>query len=227
MIPDIWMQTSRDGALDLLAPTPAMIDLRGEVPDVLARLPRFTGHVEAGPYSVAQHMTVGAEAILAETGSLETARAFALHDAHEFALGDMATPVTQALAARTGAVLGRRLTAPGATPENLQIVGEQAFRGALRSLKADLDCAIFAAAGHSWPLPPDIAARVHTWDMRMLRTERAHLFGAPPHPWHPEVEQAEPIRLKGRLTVWPWPKAADAYRALLLRLFPHLAARAA
>ncbi len=46
-------------AFDLLAPTVDMVDLLGEVSEVLARIPRFGGHTETGPLSVAQHCVIG------------------------------------------------------------------------------------------------------------------------------------------------------------------------
>lgn len=221
--PAYWIQTSRSAALALFAPAPEHIDLLGEVPEVLARLPRFGGHVPSGGWSVAQHLTVGAEAILAETGSLALARAFALHDVHEYVIGDITTPVAQALEERTGAALAALW--PGeATRPDIARLGRRAFRAGLRAQKADLDAAIHAAAGLQWPLDPDTAAAVHMWDIRMLRTERDQLLGPPPYPWADEIETAAPVRLRGRLTPWPWPRAADAYRSLLKSLFPHIAA---
>ena len=55
-------------------------------------------------------------------------------------------------------------------------------------------------------------------DLRMLLTERNHLMRHPPMPWGPEIEAAEPIRIKGRITPWP---AIDAELAWLDRLARH------
>ena len=65
-----WIQTGTGRALDLMAPTAAMIDLETDVAEALAREPRFGGHVRGGPYSVAQHMVLGADAIVAQTGNM-------------------------------------------------------------------------------------------------------------------------------------------------------------
>ncbi len=218
MSPYAWIQTSRGRALDLLRPTPADIDLLGEVPDVLARLPRFGGHVSAGCYSVAQHCTLGADAILhdpveRERGAVQLARAFLLHDAHEFAIGDITSPAAEAMGAHVGRISG------------LGEMGAKVFRGALATLKADLDAAIYTAAGMPWPLPPDLAARVKDWDLRMLLSERRQLMGPAPRHWHPAVEAAEPARIKGRIRIEPWLMASDKWRRMCRELFPHLAAQ--
>lgn len=222
--PDIWMQTLRGRAMDLMEPTADMVDLFGDVAEVLARICRFGGHVPGGIYPVAQHCVLGADAIMDETGNTALARAFLLHDAQETYLGDPITPVAQALQRRTGLALAALM--PGAA-EQARRTGQGLARDALKGLKRDLDRAIFGAAGLEWPLPPEMAAEVLHWDLRMLQVERAHLLSATPHPWAPSVECIAPARLRSRIRLWPWPDAADAYRARLTTLIPHLAARAA
>ncbi|MCL8385526.1 hypothetical protein [Xanthobacter aminoxidans] len=217
---DIWMQTGTGRAFDLLAPTADMVDLEHDVAEALAREPRFGGHVRSGPYSVAQHCVLGVDAIIAETGSIDTARAFLLHDGHESYCKDITTPLAAALDRRVEQVIAERWGMP---PE----FGRGVFDEALRGLKSDINIAIHAAAGHPWPLPPDIAARVHHWDLAMLTAERRDMLCKPPKPWHPSVERVPPPARLGRIKVWPWPKAADEWRARLHTLFPHLAAKAA
>lgn len=225
-----WIQTSRGRAFDLLNPRAEDIDLLGEVADVLARTPRFNGHVPAGPYSVAQHSVLGAEAILRDRtersrGAVELARAFILHDVHEFAVGDIVTPVADALEALCG-VMARHGAQRDCLPE--PFVDQAArnaprhFRQALATLKRQVDIAVHQAAGFPWPLDPEIAVRVREWDLRMLASERRQLLGPTPKPWHPVVEAAKPAPIKGRIKVQPWPEAADSFRKLMLRLFPHL-----
>lgn len=225
---DIWMQTGTGRAFDLMAPTADMVDLEHDVAEALAREPRFGGHVRSGPYSVAQHCVLGADAIIAETGSIETARAFLLHDAKEAYIKDQMTPLKQAFAAHVGGIFANEISAREGTPaETHQRTGELIFRRALAELEFKIDASIHEAAGHPWPLPPDIAARVHHWDLAMLAAERRDLLSKPPKPWHPSVERVPPPRHLGRITVWPWPKAADEWRKRLHQLFPHLAAKAA
>ncbi|MEP9378430.1 hypothetical protein ABLE91_17065 [Aquabacter sp. CN5-332] len=222
--PDIWIQTTTGRALDLMAPTADMVDIVTDLPEALARLPRFIGHVQSGAYSVAQHQCHGSEAIMAETGNQLLAQAFHLHDAHEYAIGDIGTPVAQGLEARVGAKFA---ALPGIGGPTWERVGRKLFRDALAEQKRDLDIAIYERVGLPWPLPPEILAQVRVWDLRMLAAERAHLLAKPPYPWAAEVEAAAPIRMKGRITVWPWPKAADEWRRRLHLLFPHLPARRA
>lgn len=223
---DIWLQTGTGRAFSLLAPTAAMVDLEHDVAEALAREPRFGGHVRAGPYSVAQHCCLGVDCILAETGSIETARAFLLHDAKEAYIKDQMTPLKQALAAHVGLVFATEGRGQAAQ-DHFSRTGELVFHQALAAMEFKVDAAIHDAAGHIWPLPPEISARVKQWDMAMLAAERAQLMVTPPKPWHASVEAATPARLKGRIIVWPWPKAADEWRRRLHQLFPHLAASAA
>ncbi|MEW6121614.1 MAG: hypothetical protein AB1698_03310 [Pseudomonadota bacterium] len=220
--PAIWMQTLRGRAMDLDAPTPEMVDLYGEVAEALARQPRYGGHTPSGVYSVAQHCVLGADTILAETGDATLAAAFLLHDAHEAYITDIMTPVAQAIQARTGRALAARLPLDPKLGGRLAIHGEKAAAEALSSLKRDLDAAIFAAAGQPWPHPPEIAAAVKHWDIRMLNAERRQVMARAPYPWAPEIERVPPARLRGRIRLWPWPEAADAFRAHLTTFFPHL-----
>lgn len=221
--PDIWIQTLTGRALDLMAPTADMIDLTGEIPEVLARVPRFGGHVAGGAYSVAQHCVLGADAILHKTGNLDLARAFLLHDAHEYAMGDIASPVADALCERTGLALARRMPT---VSEQARRNGAVMAREAIRSLKRDLDAAIYAAAGLPWPLPAEMAAAVLEWDLAMLKAERAYLLTAPPYPWHSSIETIAPAPLPHAIRIWSWPMAAGAYRTRLMALLPHLKASA-
>lgn len=202
-----WLQTASGRAFDLLNPDWRDVDF-DEMAGALARLARFTGHVASGPYSVAQHCVIGADAILAETGDAEAAAAFLLHDAHEAYLGDIATPIAQALAQEA---------AIQADEDHAAVIVRRAISG----LKHSVDMAIFRAAGlGDTGMPERHALRTHAYDLRMLKTERQHLLGPAPMRWHESIEQAEPIRLTGKLTVWTWPKAAEAFRDRLERWCP-------
>ncbi|MBS7698746.1 MULTISPECIES: hypothetical protein [unclassified Chelatococcus] len=203
-----WLQTGSGIAFDLLNPTPDMVDLRRDVPDALGRIARFTGHTPTGPYSVAQHSCIGADAVLAETGRRDIAAAFLLHDAHEAYLGDISSPMAEALAEAARIVTAGHF-------------GGSAVLMAIKRLKLRADAAIYAAAGVPWPLAPEVVAAVHLMDIRMLATERRQLLTTPPRPWNPIVEQAEPVRLnRGAIVVWPWARAADEWRDRLNRLCP-------
>lgn len=211
-----WTLTGSGRAVDLLAPAADDIDLETDVAEALARLPRFTGHVRSGAYSVAQHCVLGAD-LLARDADPDLAAAFLLHDAHEAYLGDIATPVQRALAraaARAGASAGLKID-----------VGDYVLMG-LADIKARLDRAIHAAAGLRWPLTPAQAARVRAMDGAMLTHEARRLLPNPPREGgFPPI--ALPLRLGEKLTPWPWPRAADEFRGRLARYCPRRARRAA
>ena len=212
-----WLQTASGRMFDLVEPMPGMVDFEVDIPEALARIPRFTGHVRGGAYSVAQHSVIGANALQQETGRRDLAAAFLLHDAHEAYIGDIATPIGLALADLAGAIAA----APLAIKTNTIV------RRALHLMKAQLDRAIHDAAGIEWPLPDDVARAVKEMDLRMLATERRQLLGPSPARWVEAVEAAHPIRMTGKLRIWPWPEAADAFRTALRSLIPSIPNRAA
>lgn len=208
-----WVQTGSGIAFDLLEPTPEMVNFEVDIAESLARIARFNGHIRSGAYSVAQHSVMGADALFRETGDTHLAGAFLLHDAHEAYIGDIATPVKAALIKKAGA---------GWDDAGMPASGSSArleMRAAFQTLVGAIDRSIFAAAGLDFPQG---AAReaIHMMDLRMLSTERAHLMLAPPHPWHPDVEAARPLRLPHKFTVWTWPKAADEFKARCKRWLP-------
>ena len=192
-----WMQAIGSRRVDLVHPTPDMIDFE-VMARVLARIPRFTGHTEGGVLSTAQHSVEGARAIRRDTGSDYYAGVFLLHDGHEEIIGDIATPVANAVAFY--AVL-----------ESRDIHAEDLVRRAFKALKNQLDSAIYPAGGFTWPLPDDAHRIVREYDLRMLRTERDARLGVPPEPWITACEEAEPI-VGADLTPWP---EAQAYREFM------------
>ncbi|WP_323011087.1 hypothetical protein [Paracoccus sp. (in: a-proteobacteria)] len=209
-----WLQTGTGRAVDLIEPTPEMIDLNTDVAEALAREPRFGGHVRSGAYSVAQHCVLGVDLILRVSDDAALARAFLLHDAHEAFVKDETSPLHEAMAMRV-----ERCARASDIKRGL---GAALYKVARREIKEDFDRAIYAAAGLAWPPPPEIAREVQVWDLSLLRLERDQLLGKPPASWATAVETARPVRASGRITVWPWPKAADEWRARLHLLFPHL-----
>lgn len=198
-----WMQTASGKALDLLNPAACAFDIRLDIAEPLARLARFTGQVQAGPYSVAQHSVIGADALFRETGRPDLALMFLVHDAHEAFMGDIATPLASALATLAEDYSGHGCGA--------------AVTNALHVLKTSLDDAIHRRL--RLPFPPAEAdrAQVRLMDLRMLRTERDHLLARPPWRWSAAVEATQPIRITGRLRCWPWPDAADQWMDRLAR----------
>lgn len=211
-----WLSTTTGRIVDLLRPDPAAIDFRGDVAPQLARVARFGGAVGSGAYSVAQHCVVGADALYHETRDPTLAAAFLLHDAHEYLIGDIITPVVEALSVHLTVDNGREVAVR--VPE---------VRMQLSRLKSRLDQAIHHAAGLPWPLPRHTAAAVKAMDLRVLRTERDQLTVPCGRRWASEVEAAKPVPMRGRLTVWPWPRAADEWLMRLDRYCPQALNRAA
>lgn len=200
-----WLQTASGRAFDLLHPDWRQVDFDVDISEALARIARFTGHVRSGPYSVAQHCVVGADAVFRDTGDREAAAAFLLHDAHEAYVGDIATPIVGTLVDIAREIGGEMSAA--------------LMRACFRELKSRQDGAVFLAAGAA-TLKHAHQDIVHRYDIGMLATERAQLLGPSPKPWHRAIEAAAPIRLTGRLTCWTWPDAAERYRQALRRYLP-------
>lgn len=201
-----WIQTGTGIAFDLIEPRPEMVNFEVDIAEGLSRIARFNGHVRSGPYSVAQHSVMGADFLLRETGDETLAAAFLLHDAHEAYIGDIATPVKWALAATVHSC-------------NTQPCGVDVLRAGLTRLRTNIDFAIFAAAGLLAVLESE-EREIKQMDLRMMMTERRHLLGPSPFPWGEEYEAIRPLRITGKFTVWPWPKAADEFRARCRRWLP-------
>lgn len=195
-----WIQTLGSGWLDLANPDPKHINFR-TIAIVLARVPRFAGHTDKGPYSVAQHCVEGARAILRDGHGQDAAKAFLLHDAHEAYIGDMATPLVGAMSA-----IATRL---GASE-----YGAAVIRQTVRELKRELDSAIYLAAGVHFPLPAYIETVVSLYDLRMLRTERDARLAPPPAPWMDAVENAVPVE---GCDLYPWSEdvSCASYKEML------------
>jgi len=199
-----WQQTISGRAFPLTAFSAIDIDLYGDVAECLARVCRFGGHVPGNPYSVIQHSVVGADAALEETGDANLAAYFLLHDAHEYIIGELTTPVANWLA-------GIELDIFGST---------ERVRTVIAVAKSKLDVAIWRAAGLPQP-GKTYWERVKEYDIRMLATERRHLLMPPPAEWGGGVETAKPIRLRGKLAAWPVAKAVEEFRRRLDQLCPN------
>jgi hypothetical protein len=213
-----WMQTSTGWAIDLDAPNLARLDIAADVAASLAGSARFNAHREgnrdgAGPiYSVAQHCCVGADAVLDETGSVTTALAFLLHDAHEALIGDLTTPTAEALETALATVL-RFVFGLDAPARVRAAIGRDPLAAAIDGLKNRLDHHLHPLAGLPHPLPEAMRKVVQEMDVRMLDLERRQILGETrSHPaarvWPPAVLAARPVRLRGRLRPWPTKRAA-------------------
>lgn len=206
-----WIQTSRGLAIDLARPDWTQIDF-AEMASVLARIARFTGHVASGPYSVAQHSVIGADAVFEETGSAEAAGAFLLHDGHEHLLGDQSRPHQDAEIVVAQQLFGQSIPA--------------ALIAIRREMKDRADRAIYLAAGMGINgCPAEYRKIVKLFDERMLITERDQLLGKSPRPWHTSLENADRIRMRGGLKVWTWTRAAEEFCDRMNRYLPFAMSR--
>lgn len=199
---DIWMQTLGGNGFSLTHPTPAMVDWH-HVAIASSRIARFNGQTKLrGILSIAQHQNEGALAILRDTGREDAAAAFAIHDAHEWVIGDIAQPVGVALAWHAG------------NSGHGYIV-----RGAIRSLKRTVDVAMHAAAGIPYPLARDVAEIVKEYDVRMCRTERDARMDEAPALWREPYASATPVE---GCDLWPWAEetVAAIYYRTLQKLLP-------
>lgn len=182
-----WTQTLSGAAVDLMRPNPETIDFVNDIAPTLAILPRFNG--AAGNWFVVDHLVLGVgELVKLHPGNRLLAAWWLLHDAHEAYIGDIITPVSQAL----------RLHALGEFPDKQGCHADEYAPTAIARLKHTLDVAIHAAAGI--PRPDAGAARIIAeHDLRMLMTERNHLMAPPPRRWG-ALENIPPLRTNGRLT---------------------------
>jgi uncharacterized protein len=191
-----WLQTLSGKAFDLSAPDPRLVDFENDVAPALAKLARFTGHTlgDVG-YSVAQHCVLGAESLLEATGSERLAALFLLHDAHEFATGDIPTPVAATLAE----IAGRQYGCAGAVVD------------AIRTLKHRIDIAIFEAADIAMPDALEMY-QIKRHDTAMLNAERAVLKLPAPRSWGAEIDAVPAAVLPhGDWDPWEAEVARDAW----------------
>lgn len=202
-----WLPTTTGRVFDIVRPDWRVVDLMNDVAEQLAQIARFSGAVSAGPYSVAQHSVIGADFIFRNGRDREAAAAFLLHDAHEYALTDKTSPNAEA------EVETAEIIWPGH--------GGRVVRQMQALMKLRIDVAIYQAAGMGGNgCPTPYRELVKQIDLRLLATEKAHLLGPQVRLWNEAVEGAEPLRLSGRITPWPWHVAADEYRDRLRKYLP-------
>lgn len=96
----IVLGTYRGTYFDLGDPTLEQVDL-ATIAHALARLNRFTGHLEI-PYSVAMHAIAVSDRLFADTKNPLIALQGLHHDSHEAYLGDVTTPVKKLIFEKTG-----------------------------------------------------------------------------------------------------------------------------
>jgi Fe-S cluster biosynthesis and repair protein YggX len=182
------------GYYDVLNPLARPIDF-SDIASRLARTIRFNG--TTGALSIAEHATIGAEAIIAEGGSAFDAALFLHHDDHEFILGDQTSPVTDAMEAML----------PGS-------------RAQWSMLKANWDRAIYGRLG----LPsPDVWTQVQTMlirqmDLRMNVVEARVLYGAKAVAHYSAIARKTPRFNTSLAPPWPAALAEERYLAMHKKL---------
>ncbi len=198
-----WMQTMSGRAVTMAKPDPREIDPLLDLPEMLARIPRFNGAIAGGHYSVAQHCVLIADTILDDGGDADAAAVGLLHDAHEYIWGDVTTPAQDGLAEIEG-----------------ELYGDSRFVAVLHEAKRRADEAIFRTCGVPWPPDPQTARTVKIYDIRMLATERRQMLSPCGRRWNAVIERVEPLRMRGGITPWSIARAADEYRHRLEQLCP-------
>ena len=157
-----WIQTASGLAVDLLKPRPEQIKL-GDIAVSLSRLNRFNGHTKPLPYSVAQHSCLVAD-LVAFSGvdaDPQFTLAALLHDAHEFALGYLVSPVKQAL----------------------DTISSNGFGNWWRMIEAPLQQAIHEALALPRTLPPAWIDAIKLADLQALEIERRAYMQPCVRPW--------------------------------------------
>jgi 5'-deoxynucleotidase YfbR-like HD superfamily hydrolase len=172
--------------LDLLDPSPLDVEL-DDIAHGLARVARWNGQTEGGHvFSVAQHsLLVEAIAAAMEPDLPRTARlSLVLHDAPEYVIGDIITPLKAVIGDGYVAVEGRLL----------------------RAIR--LRFGLPAEPG------PDLARLVKRADRAAARLEAVRLAGFSAEEADSAFGPAEPLFADLGELVWPWPteQASARYR---------------
>jgi len=212
-VPQATATTASGRRISLVAPRPEDIDWR-DVAAGLGRQTRFNGQTQVMFFAVAEHSIRGAAvarrpdlwspwlaARLAGADIDLLARAFILHDGHEYVLGDFTTPAVGAVAAIADEISRE-------PPYNSH--GALIVKAAIAEAKRRLDAAIHAKAGLPWPLPAPVAAGVKALDAVMLATEQRDLCAYV----RPEAGAAPPLAAVIRKPMQPGAAEAAFLEAL-------------
>lgn len=189
-----WTQTISGKKIDLLNLKPEDVDFH-DIAHNLANVNRFCGATKR-PYSVAEHCVRVHDELAKRGETLPTRLIGLLHDAHEAYMGDIITPVKNALAELAG-------------------VHPKYIHDAFDALKWGLDLAIFDAAGlrltgrYSLPhIKAVLRGSVKDVDAEMMMAERDVLGATPPEPWPGGLEElprpAFPLYVPGQSPFLDW-----------------------
>ena len=210
-------------AVNLVDPSPDAVDFWNDVALGLAKSGRYAGQLlpAYGPYSIAQHAIVGADwlhrnrrawaHIAPAVAAVDAAAAFLHHDDHESYINDWPTPAVAAAAE----VARREFQKPSGYQ------GDHVVKSAVKTLKFNLDRAIYTAAGIAWPLPAELRRLVAWTDLGMLNAERRVLLAPPPEGWGEAIDAVPPLPVARKdLIPWSWDRVVDEYRTRLRRWSP-------
>jgi hypothetical protein len=174
----------------------------------VAKEPRYNGATPRVWYSVAQHLCLGADAMLS-AGATETEAAYFLcHDIPEGIWKDDPTPKKVTIAKRIERKCG---------------VTSQAILDVLKELDAEHEAAVHQAAGLPYPIPEEIHRLVKLYDVIMFVTEWRDLMRNAPHPnWLP-YSKVQPLTIK--IEPWDWQTAERQLLFRMRKLLPNMQRR--
>lgn len=163
--PRAWQRMLSGRRLDLLDPSPMDVEIE-DVAHGLARVARWNGQTTGDfAFSVAQHsVMVEALCVIARPGMAPTERLLALlHDASEYVVGDMISPVKNAIGVDYRGVEDRiqeavhlRFGLPAKTPQRLKAEIKKADLQAARIEATGIAGFSEAEAKKLWGKPPNV-----------------------------------------------------------------------
>lgn len=158
-----WQRMLSGRRLDLLDPTPLDIEI-GDIAHGLAFVARWNGQTRGDwAYTVAEHSLLVEEILTRSDPGLapQWRLAALLHDAPEYVIGDMISPVKAALGpeyrdmdARLAAAIHRRFGLPAAIPSPVKARIKRADRISARLEAVEIAGFTPAEADRLFPLPP-------------------------------------------------------------------------
>lgn len=225
--------TASGRQVDLYAPRVEDIDF-DDIVEQLSKINRYNGATPGTAYSVAQHVVLGADYILAES-ALDPARreewlktlrdgepVSYFEDTPWFPDADSKARLTAAyflLHDAEEAYLGDDTTPKKRTIEKkIESFGLAAgvFGEALALIVEEFNRVIHEAAGLVWKPPEDILLKVHEIDQRMLLAEWKAL--RPQHPIPSGMEDYTPLPVK--VQPWRWGHAQEVLAERMALLLP-------
>jgi hypothetical protein len=157
-----WVQSYRGNAVSLVSPDPREIEIE-DIAYGLSHIRRFSGATK-WPWSVAQHSLLVCQIAKEASPTDHVAHLWALlHDAHEYATGDITSPMQRAV----------ELLLPTGWPNPI------------KAIQSALDQAIAHRFDIDWNDVQAVKDLVRRADMIALATEKAQLMVREPQPWIP------------------------------------------